>query len=215
MNGVDEFSYRFIALRRLDPVKLLQQIRAAQTKLAELSARGTAASEPRCAPDTDRFLASLSEAWKQGEVRATHRRKPTALRTWRTRADPFEHTWPTFRQWLESDPGVSAKDLLARLAVLVPELYTGHSPLQTLQRRVQAWRRERAMQLVFARSLRRWPPSPRSPSRRQRRAKPCFVVIDGRSGLVPASLERSHHRTRAAAAAERRLAATACAANCG
>lgn len=136
-------------LHRLDPVKLLQQIRAAQTKLAELSARGTAPSGTPSAPDTDRFLASLSEAWKDGEVRATHRKKPTAPRTWRTRADPFQHTWPTVRQWLESDPGVSAKDLLARLAALVPELYTGRSPLRTLQRRVQTWRRERAMQLVF------------------------------------------------------------------
>jgi len=136
-------------LQRLDPVHLLQQIRVAQQRLAELQARDCARTDQHPTPDVERFLASLAEAWKHGEVRPTHRKKPSGPRAWRTRVDPFEPVWPTIQQWLEDDPGASAKALLARLITLLPGLYAGTSQLRTLQRRVQAWRCKRTTELVL------------------------------------------------------------------
>ena len=66
-----------------------------------------------------------------------------------TRADPFEHTWPTVEQWLQSEPGVSTKDLMHRLAAMMPDVYSTTAQLRTLQRRVKAWRSEQAKQLIF------------------------------------------------------------------
>lgn len=141
-------------LDQLDPVRLLKEIREAQQELAGFAARSAAPVDQPPPQDVKMFLDGLSGAWKAGEVRPTHRKKSTAQRSWRTRVDPLEHTWPTIQQWLEADPGVSAKDLMHRLAELVPDVYAGTAQLRTLQRRVQAWRRERAMQLVFG-NLRR------------------------------------------------------------
>jgi len=42
----------------------------------------------------DGAKASLSTAWRDGEVRPTHRKRATGPRTWRTRTDPFEKVWP-------------------------------------------------------------------------------------------------------------------------
>ncbi|MBI2959227.1 MAG: transposase family protein [Betaproteobacteria bacterium] len=136
-------------LLELDPVQLLQQIRVAQENLGAIAARGTAPAEPTSAAGVEGFLASLAEAWRSGEVRPTHRKKARAPRAWRTRVDPFEHTWPTLEHWLETDPGTSAKDLLARLTEMYPDLYRGTVQLRTLQRRVREWRSERAMTLVL------------------------------------------------------------------
>jgi hypothetical protein len=55
----------------LDPIDLLNQLRAAQSDLAQ-----------------------HETAWRDGEVRPTHRKPYTGPRAWRTRADPFEAVWP-------------------------------------------------------------------------------------------------------------------------
>ena len=140
-------------LQRLDPVQLLHQIRAAQQHLAELIVRDCGRTDPISTPTVEDFLASLADAWKDGEARPTHRKKPSGPREWRTRVDPFENVWPTIQQWLEADPGASAKVLLSRLTAMLPELYAGTSQLRTLQRRVQAWRRARTTELVFRASM--------------------------------------------------------------
>jgi len=136
-------------LRQLDPIALLQRIRAAQQKLVEIAGHGTSSGELSSTPDLNAYLAGLSSAWQEGEVRPTYRRKREAPRAWRTRADPFEQTWPMLEQWLQADPSATAKDLLGRLKAMFPELYLGTAQLRTLQRRVQAWRRDRAIKLVF------------------------------------------------------------------
>lgn len=136
-------------LQQIDPIELLQRIRAAQQKLVEIAGRATSSGQPSSTPDLDAYLTGLSSAWQEGEVRQTYRRKHEVPRTWRTRADPFEQTWPVLEQWLRVDPSATAKDLLARLKAMFPELYLGTAQLRTLQRRVQAWRRDRAMKLVF------------------------------------------------------------------
>lgn len=134
----------------LDPVRLLHAIRDAQQQLADMTTQRSMA--PATSPvkaDVATFLHSLSTVWKEGEVRPTHRKQPGAPRWWKTRADPFEHAWPIVEQWLTNEPTVSAKDLLERLAVMLPDAYVGTPHLRTLQRRVQQWRAEQAKNMIL------------------------------------------------------------------
>jgi hypothetical protein len=87
-------------------------------------------------------------AWKDGEVRLTHRKRVTGPRTWRTRVDPFESAWSTVERWLQEQPDATAKGLLQRLR---EETNMRFDPgqLRTLQRRVKEWRTEIARRLVF------------------------------------------------------------------
>lgn len=136
----------------LDPVALLRDIRSAQQLLAELSSGGAQNQTPQDRTgDLATFLASLASAWKAGEVRPTHRQKPAADRWWRTRSDPFEHAWPVIQGWLEKEPTVTAKELMARLAEMVPDAYAGTAQLRTLQRRIKDWRAEKAKDLILGR----------------------------------------------------------------
>jgi hypothetical protein len=128
----------------LDPVRLLMIIRDAQTQLAGESTT-LAASQDN---DLDAFLASLSQLWKLGEVRPTHKRKPQPPRTWRTRKDPFEDVWSDVESWLESEPDLTAKLAFERLRCLRPNQFEV-GQLRTLQRRVQGWRLQAARELVF------------------------------------------------------------------
>jgi hypothetical protein len=136
----------------LDPVELLRQIRETQGRLSSLEIAGQAAPSPVAQPDTSVFVASLSIAWQNGEVRPTHRKLRQKSRTWRTRVDPFEEVWSMIEQWLVDSPDASAKELFLRLQVLAPERF--HiGQLRTLQRRVKVWRNEMVRQLVFGASL--------------------------------------------------------------
>lgn len=96
----------------LDPVQLLQEIRAAQHTLAALTANGRP-EQLSLPPITDvaTFLSSLSTAWADGEVRPTHRKQPSATRWWRSRVDLFEHTWPAVHQRLENESSLTARDI--------------------------------------------------------------------------------------------------------
>ncbi|MEX3894406.1 transposase family protein [Paraburkholderia sp. BR10954] len=136
--------------RALDPLDLLSRMREAQQHVAQCSELGTApkeAKKPGRVSLTD-FLASLGTAWQDGEVRPTHHRKARVPHDWRSREDPFEHTWPTVQQWLEGEPGIPAKKLHERLVAMAPAMYSG-AQLRTLQRRVKAWRSNRARELVI------------------------------------------------------------------
>lgn len=142
-----------VQLQRLDPVRLLHEIRAAQQVLSDIVARGptdAAATAPAPAvTDVKSFLAGLATAWRDGEVRPTHRKRHTVERTWRTRADPFADAWPVVEGWLITEPTVTAKELMDRLAVMVPDVYASKAHLRTLQRRVKAWRAEKAKDLIL------------------------------------------------------------------
>lgn len=63
--------------------------------------------------------------------------------------DPFADAWPVIEGWLIAEPAVSANALMDRLAVLVPRAYASKAQLRTLQRRVKAWRAERAKEMVL------------------------------------------------------------------
>ena len=139
----------------LDPVRLLQEIRLAQKTLSELAAHGVCTAQtPAGGGDVTAFMASLTTAWKDGEVRPTHRKQPSAKHWWKTRVDPFADAWSTIEGWLIAEPGVSANDLMDRLAAMIPDLYASKAQLRTLQRRVKTWRTERAKEMVLG-SLRK------------------------------------------------------------
>jgi hypothetical protein len=139
----------------LDPVRLLQEIRQAQQTLSNIAAHGVSA-EVVTGTGTDTpaiadFVASLASAWKEGEARPTHRKQPGAKHWWKTRVDPFADAWPAIEGWLITEPAVSAKVLMERLATMVPDAYASKTQLRTLQRRVKAWRAERAKDMVLGR----------------------------------------------------------------
>jgi hypothetical protein len=135
--------------RKLDPLDLLHRIREAQQRVAQSSASGGPPASTKTAPEVPLldFLSSLGTAWQAGEIRPTHHRKAHVPHDWRTREDPFEHTWPKIQEWLETEPGITAKQLYERLTAMAPTLYSG-AQLRTLQRRVKVWRSDRARELV-------------------------------------------------------------------
>ncbi len=133
---------------QLDPLQLLDEIRRMQHHLVRL-----ADGEPSHTPisqkdDLARFLASLSTAWRAGEVRPTHRAQVKPPRHWRTRPDPFHSTWKQVCEWLEVDPDLTGLEVFERLQRENPGAF--HSgQLRTLQRRLKQWRVGMARRLVF------------------------------------------------------------------
>jgi hypothetical protein len=136
-------------LTTLDPLRLLDEIRTVQHHLAGLSSGQAVHVLPRRDADLDRFLESLAHAWRDGEVRPTHRPGPKPPRHWRTRVDPFDDVWPNVVAWLEQQPDRTAKELFARLCDASPGRFPD-GQLRTLQRRVREWRRLAARRLLFA-----------------------------------------------------------------
>jgi hypothetical protein len=139
------------ALRRkraqLDPVKLLHRIRQGQSALAALSA-GDPSSGPN-RQSLDQFLSSLPHLWKDGEVRATHRKhRSKVAHDWRTREDPFKDVGAQILLWLQEEPDCTAKSLFERLTETRPGQFTP-GQLRTLQRRIAQWRQAMARKLVF------------------------------------------------------------------
>ena len=133
----------------LDPLGLLDEIRAVQHHLAGLAAGSTVHPMAQRDADLDGFLRSLALAWRAGEVRPTHQPRKRPPRHWRTRQDPFETTWPRVVEWLEAEPHRTAKELFDRLRREHPRMFLP-GQLRTLQRRVKDWRRLAARRLVFA-----------------------------------------------------------------
>ena len=131
----------------LDPVALLHTIREAQSALATIN-ETESASVPQ-SESLERFLSSLPELWRQGEVRPTHALKKRKRRGVRTRPDPFEGVWCEILDWLQQQPDVKAGELLDRLMARYPNRYSRRQ-LRTLQRRVRQWRIVVAKQLVYA-----------------------------------------------------------------
>jgi len=131
----------------LDPVALLKTIRQAQQELSTLSHRDTGAAG---LPDQPDYLAAFATAWHSDYRAPKERRKTTTKHWWRNRADPFAESWPLVQGWLMAEPNLAASELLMRLRQHLPDLYPTGAQLRTLQRRVKAWRAERARQLVFA-----------------------------------------------------------------
>jgi hypothetical protein len=132
----------------LDPIDLLNQIRTAQSDLAQHEVGRHMENSADRNQDLSRFIESLSTAWRDGEVRPTHRKPYTGPRTWRTRTDPFEAVRPLLEAWLNEQPDATAKGLFQRLGVLLPDSFAP-GQVRTLQRRVTEWRTAIARKLVL------------------------------------------------------------------
>lgn len=131
----------------LDPVALLTTIRAAQRELSILTNRDAGAAG---SPDQPEYLVAFATAWHSDYRAPKGRRKTTTKHWWRSRADPFAESWPMVEGWLAAQPNLTAAQLLTQLRQRLPDLYPTGAQLRTLQRRIKAWRAERARELVFA-----------------------------------------------------------------
>ena len=102
-------------LLALDPVQLLESRSAKLSEgLAQMEVGGRSEqSVADTSPGLSRFVESLSTAWRDGEVRPTHRKRSSGPRTWRTRLDPFEKVWPLMEQWLNEKPDTTAKESIS------------------------------------------------------------------------------------------------------
>ena len=132
----------------LDPVQLLNQIREAQRNLVQQEVGNGSEKTVESSVELSRFVDSLSTAWRDGEVRPTHRKPYTGPRPWRTRVDPFENVWPLVEQWLNEQPDATAKIIFQRLQATMSEPFQP-GQLRTLQRRVKEWRAAIARRLVL------------------------------------------------------------------
>jgi hypothetical protein len=137
------------ATAELDPVVLLGVIRAAQAALGErIGRRARDGRQPRPEPEPRAFATSLALAWKEGEVRPTHRRPVRRRKPWAPGRRPFDAVREEVRGWLLDDPSLLATEILVRLQ----ECYPGRFPSEqkrTLQREVKAWRAEAAARLIL------------------------------------------------------------------
>lgn len=132
----------------LDPVELLNRIRKAQRHLRQHEVGAGTDNPAEKHPDLSQFVASLSTAWRNGEVRPTHRKPITGPRYWRTRVDPFQDVWPLIERWLDEQPDTTGKALFARLQTDTSFRFAP-GQLRTLQRRVRNWRMAIARRLVL------------------------------------------------------------------
>ena len=127
----------------LDPLGLLDEIRAVQHHLAGLAAGSTVHPMPQRDADLDGFLRSLKLVWRAGEVRPTHRlardRRDTGVlgRIRSRRRGP-----------VSSRPQSDGEGALRRLRQQHPGTFLP-GQLRTLQRRVKDWRRLAARRLVL------------------------------------------------------------------
>ena len=132
----------------LDPVRLLQTIRAGQQDLVEIADRPTSGEAVApTAPTMEQFLSGLRTAWREGEVRPTSKPKEKARRG-RRRPDPFVTVTALMRDWFEAEPWRTSRELFERLQTEQPGVYPD-GQLRTLQRRLKEWRREMAHKMVF------------------------------------------------------------------
>jgi hypothetical protein len=132
----------------LDPVRLLQEIRAAQQQLVEVADRpATGEAAAPTGPSLEQFLSGLRTAWQAGEVRPTSLPKEKPKRG-RRRPDPFAAVTMQLREWFEDEPWRTSRDFFDRLQAAHPGVYPD-GQLRTLQRRLKLWRHDRAHAMVF------------------------------------------------------------------
>jgi hypothetical protein len=152
---------------RLDPVRLLQEIRAVQQQLVDIADRPASGETAKpTLPTLEQFLSGLRTAWRDGEVRPTSVAKAKPKRS-RRRPDPFAAVTVELRGWFEAEPWHTSRELLERLQAQCPGVYPD-GQLRTLQRRLKEWRREAAHQMVFGTT----------------RSAPGFTLADGERSLL-------------------------------
>jgi hypothetical protein len=115
----------------LDPVRLLQTIRAIQQELVAIADRPSIGEVAAPDPSSlEQFLAGLRTAWQDGEVRPTSKpmEKP---RRGRRRPDPFVTVTALVREWFDAEPWRTSRELFERLQEVQPGVFPmvdcGHS----------------------------------------------------------------------------------------
>src|SRR6201998_945654 len=99
----------------LDPVRLLQQIRAIQQRLVDIADRPALGETAKpTSPTLEEFLSSLRTAWKDGGGRPTIIAKAKPKRS-RRRPDPFAAVTTELREWFETEPWHTSRELFERL----------------------------------------------------------------------------------------------------
>ena len=132
----------------LDPVRLLQDIRARQQRLVDIAdAPLHAVTATKSPPTIEQFLGSLKTAWREGEPNPATRPKPKIPRT-RRRPDPLAAVTHEIEAWFVAEPWRTSRELLDRLQSAYPRKY-GDGHLRTLQRRLKQLRRQAAHNLVL------------------------------------------------------------------
>lgn len=128
----------------LDPVRLLQEIRGGQQRLAEFADGTATAALP---VPLEEFLAGLKTAWRSGEIRPNAQHKPSPKRG-RRRPDPLVEVTDQLKLWFTAEPWRTGRELLDKLQSEQSRPYPV-SLLRTVQRRLKIWRAEHALEMVF------------------------------------------------------------------
>ena len=131
----------------LDPVRLLHEIRQSQARLTALADATPTVDGDDAKADVEAFLHGLRNAWKEGEIRPTSRKKPPIPRG-RRRPDPLAKVTDDLKAWFDEDPALTGRELLGRLQAAHPDAFPD-GLIRTVQRRVKIWRRDLARALVF------------------------------------------------------------------
>jgi hypothetical protein len=134
--------------RGTDPLVLLETVRRCQGQLALLASGEQDAGLGPGAGGADRtsesrslevFLGDLQTLWNASQPR---RRKPRTRTGKRSRPDPFEADVALIEDWLEAEPLLGSRELMARLVSHDPERYSDRQ-MRTLQRRLRGHRLRR------------------------------------------------------------------------
>src|SRR5262249_56546757 len=85
----------------------------------------------RATDDLSAFLDGLATAWQNVDRPPQGQRKAATKHWWRSRVDPFEHSWSLVEVWLQAEPDVTAKALMQRLCEQFPDVYPTGPHLRT------------------------------------------------------------------------------------
>jgi hypothetical protein len=100
---------------RLDPVRLLSDMRTARQQLVDIADRPFVPSSVSArTPPIEEFLAGLRMAWKGGQVRPTARPKPEQERGRRI-PDPLAKVTVQLHAWFTAEPWRTSRELRERL----------------------------------------------------------------------------------------------------
>jgi hypothetical protein len=132
---------------RADPVVALAAIRAAQAELGRrVDQRGTNTVEVE-APIVINIAAALENAVRSGEQRTIHRRPYRRVKPLSKRPSKLDPHRDEIDGWLDSEPAITAVQVLERLRARYPDRFA-EKHLRTTQRLVRSWRADQAMRVI-------------------------------------------------------------------
>jgi len=135
-------------LATVDPVVLLDEIRAAQEDLGRrVDQRGVDASNASTL-DVFKDLAAATPSARSGEQRVIHRRPYRRRKPIPKKARMLDNYEDQARSWLQRQPGLTAVEILQRLRELAPAGTFTDKHLRTVQRALAVWRADAIRQWI-------------------------------------------------------------------